>query len=348
MTDAQLRTISAMKRLGSAGYTKQDGQNIYVSLPFAEDKNPNIKVWPDGSWHDFSGNSDKWEALGLKPHGTLRELENVLADRFHKIWEGLPRVSIETGDSPQAIYARNRGLSGDIRVYNGSLAFPIMNHTGQIIGIQTRRIDGEQPKNMMLHGSDGKNGLFIHNDECGGDYVLICEGATDTYTLVPGVVSVGAISVSMLDGVKNWIMVHKDEYRFFVLAFDADEPGDEAQNKMLTYMLSIGIVRNRIKIMNHRYGKDLNDEMNNHNGLEFSDLGEIETNLFVKLVDSVTPEMEGAIWYGFFPPDFPTMQHSNVIDYRHHLYVFPESFSRTQINKLMWDNKSSAYILRGW
>lgn len=346
VTDQQLEVIELMKKLGSKGHVVNASGVVKVSIPFSEDMNPNITVWANGSWHDFSNPSHKeqWEALGLKDHGYLQDLRNAVKNRFPKMWAECEKPQ---ANDKYSNYINSRMLTGDIRIYHGSLAFPIYNEFGEIIGIQTRRIDGQEPKNMMVHGSDGKNGFFIRYSQ-DGIPLIICEGATDTYTLVNGSNMIGALSASMLDGVKKWIANNKYRVMYFVLAFDADAAGTDAQGKMLEYLESIGIERSRIKVMAHEHGKDLNDEINNNNRLKIEDLDEVRTDLFVKVVDEVNEEMESAVWFGFFPPDFPTMKHINSINYKNHLFVFPESFGRSKVNSLMWNNKSSAYILRGW
>jgi 5S rRNA maturation endonuclease (ribonuclease M5) len=349
MTDFQLKTIDAMKKLGSQGYTKMDGQNVYVSLPFAEDRNPNIKVWPDGSWHDFSGNEEKWANLGLRPFGTLKELTSVLAVRFKKLWLTLPRVT-----TPEIInYAKNRALYyGYLCEMNGALAFPIYDPDQRIvIGIQTRRVDGGLPKNQMVHGSDGKNGLFIAEFGVDHSTVLVCEGATDSYSkLSEDYDVIGAISCSMLDGVKRFLLLNREKYERIVLAFDADDPGRAAQGEMINYLISVGISKEHISVLVHSNGcKDVNDEVTKHMlPLMYESLPEIDSNIFVRFADAVLPEMEDALWVGFFPPDFPGYDHSTRPDGQHSLYVFPESYPRTDINRQMYNYKSSAYILKGY
>lgn len=350
MTDKQFEVIELMKKLGSKGHIVNAGSAVRVSLPFLEDENPNITVWPNGSWHDFSNPShlEQWEAIGLKDHGYVKDLQDAIKNRFPKMWAELDSVNVVTDDRYRK-YVENRMLGGDIRVYHGSLAFPIYNELGDIVGIQTRRIDGNEPKNLMVHGSDGKNGLFIRDTGYDPLPVVICEGATDTYTWVSGCHSIGALSASMLDGVKKWLTINNGAHPYFILALDADNAGADAQSNLLNFMLKLGIDRDRIKVMEHGHGKDLNDEMNNHHRLEVSDLDEVKTDLFVKVVDEVNEDMTTkALWVGFFPPDFPGVDHANYPSGNYAFYVFPESYGRSKVNELMWKLKQSAYILRGW
>lgn len=153
----------------------------------------------------------------------------------------------------------------------------------------------------------------------------------------------------MLDGVKRFLKLEKDVFPKYILALDADEPGRAAQADILSYMLSIGIPHERIMQMIHtKENKDLNDEWYSHHKIDTEMLPEPRSDLFVKMTDTVIPEMEEALWVGFFPADFPDYHHDFFVSGSYSLYVFPECFSRTLINKLMWEHKASAYILRGF
>jgi len=348
MTDKQNQVIELMKKLGSKGHVIARGDSVKVSLPFAEDANPNITVWPNGAWRDFSGTdtAPEWEKLGLFRHGYLEDLQHAVTNRFPRIWNEL----YDAFDKEHLDYVKRRNLRWkNIKLFWGSLAFPIVDFDENIIGIQTRRIDGQEPKNMMVHGSDGKSGMFIGNHAGANTPLLICEGATDTYTEVFGVSQVGCISSSMLGGLKTFLNRSRDVYREFILALDEDEAGRTAQGELLGYMLSIGIPREKIFLMVHTEGnKDLNDEMCNHRRFDSVPLNVKSSDIFVKTTDTIIPEMEKALWVGFFPPDFPEYTHSTKPDGLHKLYVFPESYSRTEINRQMYNFKTSAYILRGW
>jgi len=360
MTDKQNTVIELMKKLGSKGHVVARGDSVKVSLPFAEDVNPNITVWPNGAWRDFSGTdtAPKWEELGLLKHGYLEDLQHAVTNRFPRMWNELH----DAFDQEHLDYVQRRNLRWEsIKLFWGSLAFPIVDELNNIIGIQTRRIDGGEPKNIMVHGSDAKNGLFISHPIVTVDDshspLLICEGATDTYTKVFGVNQVGCISCSLLGGLKKYLSVQKGTYCEFILALDADEAGRTAQGELLAYMLSIGIPREKIFLMVHTDGnKDLNDEMchNKHFDSVPINVKSDVHDIFVTVVDGVTNddeasiEMKEALWVGFFPPDFPGHEHSTKPDGLHKLYVFPESYSRTEINRQMYNFKASAYILRGW
>jgi hypothetical protein len=352
MTDKQNQVIELMMKLGSKGHTTIRGDSVKVSVPFAEDVNPNITVWPNGAWRDFSGTDTtaEWEKLGLLRHGYLDDLQHAVKSRFPRMWNELPN----TCDQEHVDYVLNRNLRRNIiKVLWGALAFPIVDEQNNIIGIQTRRIDGGEPKNQIVHGSDAKNGLFISHIEGPNAALLVCEGATDTYTEVYGVNHVGAISSSLLGGVKKYINIEKECFREFILAFDADEAGRAAQGELLGYMLSIGIPREKIFIMVHTEGnKDLNDEICNHHNFKSEPINTKSSDIFVKLVDELspvaTPGYEEALFVGFFPPDWVGFDHSTKPDGLHKLYIFPESYSRTEVNRQMYNFKTSAYILKGW
>ena len=348
MTDKQNTVIELMKKLGSKGHVVARGDSVKVSLPFAEDVNPNITVWPNGAWRDFSGTNTapEWEKLGLFKHGYLEDLQAAVTNRFPRMWNEL----YDAFDQDHLNYVQERTLRWkNLKLWHSAIAFPIVDFDENIIGIQTRRIDGQEPKNMMVHGSDGKSGMFIGNHAGANTPLLICEGATDTYTEVFGVSQVGCISSSMLGGLKTFLNRSRDVYREFILALDEDEAGRTAQGELLGYMLSIGIPREKIFLMVHTEGnKDLNDEMCNHRRFDSVPLNVKSSDIFVKTTDTIIPEMEKALWVGFFPPDFPEYTHSTKPDGLHKLYVFPESYSRTEINRQMYNFKTSAYILRGW
>jgi hypothetical protein len=352
MTNEQNEVIELMKRLGSKGHTVVRGENVRVSLPFSEDSNPNITVWPNGSWYDFSGTNTEgeWEKLGLKRHGYLSDLRNAVTNRFPKMWNELPSVS----DGQLLEYAQKRNLRWkSLKSLRNSLAFPIVNESNDVIGIQTRRIDGQEPKNIMVHGSDGKNGLFISHIDGPNEPLLICEGATDTFTEVFSVNHIGAVSSSMLGGVKKFVSIGKDIFREFILAFDADDAGKNAQGEMLNYMLSIGIPRGKIFVLVHSDGcKDLNDEICSYHMFKSVPISGESSNIFVKVIDELSqdtaPGFQDALFVGFFPPDFVGFDHSTKPDGQHELYIFPESYPRYEVNRLMYNYKASAYILRGW
>lgn len=353
MTDKQFEVVELMKKLGSRGHTTIRGDSVKVSLPFAEDVNPNITVWPNGAWRDFSGTdtSVEWAKLGLLRHGYLPDLKEAVGNRFPKMWHELP----DAFDQEHLDYVQKRNLRWkSLKLLWGALAFPIVDEGNNIIGIQTRRIDGGEPKNQIVHGSDAKNGLFIGHIDGPNAPLLICEGATDTYTEVYGFNQVGAISSSLLGGVKKYINVQKECFREFILAFDADDAGRTAQGELLGYMLSVGIPREKIFLMVHTEGnKDLNDEMCKHGVFKSEPIIVQESSrIFVRIVDELspfaTPEYEEALFVGFFPPDWVGFDHSTKPDGLHKLYIFPESYSRTEINRQMYNFKASAYVLRGW
>ena len=352
VTSEQNEVIELMKKLGSRGHVVVRGDSVKVSLPFAEDVNPNITVWPNGAWRDFSGTNTaaEWDKLGLLRHGYLKDLRDAVGNRFPKMWNELQDVF---GNSAFEYVLQRTLRAGKLKVIWGAIAFPIVDESNKVIGIQTRRIDGGEPKNQIVHGSDAKGGLFIGNIFGPDKPLLICEGATDTFTEVSDFNVVGAISSSLLGGLKKYLNIEKDVFSQFILAFDADDAGRNAQGEMLGYMLSIGIPREKISVMRHSEGnKDFNDEMVNTHRFFYDPIEEASEKIFVSVVDelsnSLTPGYEKALFVGFFPPDWVGFEHSTKPDGLHKLYVFPESYSRTEVNRQMYSLKASAYILKGW
>lgn len=269
MTSQQKKTIDLLYELGSdPDITYQDGRNYRVALPFTTDLNPNIEVFPDGHYTDYSA-SPEWEKLGIGKYGDSRDLmkalgtHNILAKQelllqMKEAWD-----SLETLEPEEVLkYVGRRKLWGHIRwgYYNTRMfiAFPMWKH-GDIVGIQRRFLDGEQPKNMMYRGSDS-HGIFRTFESC-ASALYVMEGATDTatdYTILGNVI--GAPSASMLEGVQSyiaeWDQVWPDER--IHLCFDNDAAGREATKKMVEYIKEIG--HHEIYILNHPpKTKDFND-----------------------------------------------------------------------------------------
>jgi hypothetical protein len=225
-----------------------------------------------------------------------------------------------------------------------------------ISGIQRRFIHDHTPKNLAWHGSDAKNGFFYQQGtgEFNPHTVYVCEGATDTYTnfLPDKAWAIGAISCSALDGLISYLKTVPQDFHI-VLCFDADEPGQEAQNRVY---VAIKDRFETIEVMEHSPGlKDLNDEWCSRGEIRVTEINKktIDSPLFVTLVDELpvmidSERRENVNFVGFFPPDFPDDYHTAYPDPKATIYIFPESYGRSEVNKLMWKLKKSAYILRGW
>lgn len=346
MNDKQRYVVELLTKLGSQGNVKNasDG-TIYVGSPFHPDRDPNIKVWTDGSWHDFSADKG-WNKFGMKWFGTMAQLELIVKRRFSMELAEMKKIEGEA-----LAYAEKRKLeTKDVRmtVDNGrtAMAFPIYTSnpsSSDVVGIQLRYIDGQTPKNKMLHGSNGRDGVFY--SEGLGNVIVICEGVTDTYTKDDRA-HVGAPSCSMLKGVKEFISLHRDmEY---IIAFDGDEPGRNAQAEAVAYCRSLGI-ENIYELYHSSDCKDLNDEIVKHGEYSFNKIDAASVDTFVTMVDTVPHDAENYVWVSFFPKDFPNYKHEAVFpNYKNSFYVFPESYGRAKVNQLMVMYNSSAYILRGW
>jgi hypothetical protein len=361
MTMKQARAVELLKKLGSdMSKATQHGNTIYVPLPFRRDDNPNVKVWDDGSWHDFSA-SKEWADFGLRYHGTLRDLESAVGEMFETIWKTLLTFDNNNWTLPtMRSYANGRLLRTDLLrwgTYSGEfvILFPMIEvgKLGKIVGIQRRFIGQHVPKNIMYTGSDAKNGIFYQgNNEIVSD-IYVCEGATDTFTdfLPPHSEAIGATSCSVLDGVITYLKLI-DSGVAVHLCFDADEYGQEAQSKV--YMA----IKDRFDyidtMIHHKDLKDVNDEYVTYGKITTIRLYQATAERqFVTMVLDLpanldNPPSNEVNWVGFFPPDFPNVWHTSYPDPKAGLYIYPESYGRARVNAEMWKLKKSAYILRGW
>jgi hypothetical protein len=361
MTMKQARAVELLKKLGSdMSKATQHGNTIYVPLPFRRDDNPNVKVWDDGSWHDFSASKD-WSGVGLKYHGTLRDLESAVGEMFEAIWATLPTLDDNNWILPHIrSYVDGRLLRAELLrwgTYGGEsvILFPMVEvgKLGKIVGIQRRFIGQHIPKNIMYAGSDAKNGVFYQENNPMVENVYVCEGATDTFTdfLPPYSAAIGATSCSALDGVIAYLKLLESGVAIH-LCFDADEYGQEAQSKV--YMA----IKDRFDciytMVHHKDLKDVNDEYLTYGKITTVQSSQIEDkHQFVTMVDELpasidNPPPNEVNWVGFFPPDFPNVWHTQYPDSKAGLYIYPESYGRIRVNAEMWKLKKSAYILRGW
>lgn len=127
--------------------------------------------------------NDQWlTATNLKP-------EKPQPKRDAKFWEWLYEtcragltlsqqewLSKELGLSKAALQAMGVGWSVRYNAYT----FPMRNAAGQIVGIRTRRLSGQK---RSVPGTDG-NGLFFSPGKLVPEYLLVCEGPTDTAALI--------------------------------------------------------------------------------------------------------------------------------------------------------------------
>lgn len=357
-TIRQARAIELLGLMGSdTEHLVPDGRNVYVPLPFRKDANPNVKVFPDGSYHDFSA-SPGWSELGLKFYGTLDDLEKAGGSYFKNVW--LNRLfPLEGGAKAYAEERKLRAVGLRQEQYHGEtvLCFQMFSVDGKMVGIQRRFIGDHTPKNIMFHGSNASESIFMQpGDPDMPNAVYVCEGATDTHTDFlhgKGWLAIGAPSCSSVEGVIKYLLSNVSSESDVVLCFDADEPGQEAQNKVY---LAIKDHFPKVYELVHTPGcKDLNDEWTKKGGLVHKLIEQTDpTDIFVKVVDEFPWEdfnqlLERELnFVGFFPADFPGMYHTFYPDPKAKLYIFPESYGRAEVNKLMWKLKKSAYILKGW
>jgi hypothetical protein len=259
MTDKQRTTLSLLYRLGSDRSVTFEGNGfVQAGLPWRTDNHPNIEIFKDGYYHDYS-DSPEWEKHGISPHGNEKDLEKILGNMMEEEWAVLSYMPT----TQESEYRMGRKLNGDIKygIENGRefLAFKMFDTELRLVGIQRRYIDGLIPKNRMYPGSSSDSIFMAYSPDDPGlddNYLYILEGATDTFTdyLYNGI-AIGVPSTSMLDGAKKYIDTHPEVENLY-LCFDNDEAGREATRK-LTALYSKNY---NINILRHPQNcKDVND-----------------------------------------------------------------------------------------
>lgn len=262
MNDKQRKTVELLYKLGSdPAVTKETKGIVRVGLPFRVDRNPNIEVFKDGYYYDYS-NSDGWEDRGLHHTGNSQDLERYFEEEMIEIYNSYKNSYGEIDDEDIRIYAKRRKLydfsygEEDGRKF---LAFPMFdpdNNGKGIVGIQRRYIDDKEPKNKMVKNSSGYS-IFKPISLSDTGVLLVTEGATDSHSAISnGLDVVGAPSCSMVQGVISYIMADT-RCDTIVLAFDDDEAGHEASNKV--YEAIKKKYPNHVFILDHAGYKDVNE-----------------------------------------------------------------------------------------
>jgi hypothetical protein len=103
-----------------------------------------------------------WSALAAKYHAAMTA-------------DGFAHLSFELGLSIETFKAIRVGWDGSQSRYT----FPMRNAAGNVVGIRTREKHGKR----SISGSDG-NGLFFVPSMVSADYLIVCEGPTDTAALI--------------------------------------------------------------------------------------------------------------------------------------------------------------------
>jgi hypothetical protein len=207
------------------GFTSDDGYAHCARIPCGEIEDGGTYAHRlsascrCGTPHDSSGGTVVEDASGAP-----------LAIDHIATWQGLERRSL-VGER----YLQGRGLDphelrelGAVRYHPhyGSPSVALRDlSTGEICGIQSRRVDGGEPKNLTAKGSRCSGSAFIGRltelDRRGPDVAVVVEGMTDALTAMlafPGCVVFGAHSSAQLAnvtaavapiirGVSGWLLL---------------------------------------------------------------------------------------------------------------------------------------------
>lgn len=115
--------------------------------------------------------------INRKPRPKVQHDWAALAAKYHNAMTdgGWSCLAAELGLSIATLKAMQVGWDGSESRYT----FSMRNSAGDIVGIRTREKDGKK----SVSGSDG-NGLFFIPSMLASDYLIVCEGPTDTAALV--------------------------------------------------------------------------------------------------------------------------------------------------------------------
>lgn len=336
----QFRAVEALEKLGSSLEHAQQGDGyVLLSKPFHSDRTPSVEVFRDGGFRDWAEDTSGWAEIGLKPIGTYLDLEEAAEGRFQKVWNELSPLSAEGREYLEGRKISTEGLKSD----GPAVCFPLW-HGDKMVGIQRRFIDGRTPKNRCFAGSDA-SGLFYplqqHTPPANNNVMFVCEGVTDTYTMIKYGMVAGVLSASTLSGLQEVIPSTPCKV---VLCFDADPAGREAERKVLAMFPDQQFHRLQL------YGKykDANELVCSGEGIGSNPIErDITPDLeFIEGSRSAAPE-ENALWLGFWPPEVqkgvPT---SFVPKDGYNWYVFPHDIDPLQAREWCWERKVSGYVCK--
>ena len=137
----------------------------------------------DAGWiHRLNGRSGGLQlpkvTASEKRKGSIREWEGLARFFSNAIQaDQVRKLAFDLGVTVNSLVKIRIGWAARHRSYT----FPILDWSGKCVGIRTRSEDGCSKKS--IYGSDG-NGLFFVPRSLGSQYLLICEGPTDTASLV--------------------------------------------------------------------------------------------------------------------------------------------------------------------
>jgi len=340
----QFRAVEALEKLGSSLEHAQQGSDyVLLSKPFHSDRTPSVEVFRDGGYRDWAEDKSGWSELGLKPIGTYLDLEEAAEGRFQKVWNELEPLTAEGREYLEGRKISTEGLKSD----GPAVCFPLW-HGDKMVGIQRRFIDGRTPKNRCFAGSDA-SGLFyppkqnvsmLNRSWTMPNPLFICEGATDSYTLAPYGTVVGVLSASTLSGLQEVVPHTKCE---FVLCFDADPAGREAERKVLAMFPDQQFHRLQL------YGKykDANELLCSGEGLGSNPIERDRTSDLEFIEGSLASAPEG-LWLGWWPPEVPKGAPTSFTPKDGYgWYIFPHDIDPLKAREWCWSRHVSGYVVQG-
>ena len=170
----------------------------------------------------------------------------------------------------------NRGISNEVidtellGYLNNAFAIPIWDNLFNLVTIRYRRDDAITTEGAKYWGTRGRNSVYLFNVKALSENrmkkhnhrLVICEGELDTLRLW----SLGIPAVSYTNGVKaiDRVCTGFEDLRFIhawriYIAFDQDEPGKEAAEKLAKQFP----YRSRVLSWDIGKGKDVTELVNN-------------------------------------------------------------------------------------
>ncbi len=197
---------------------------------------------------------------GRRPHRPARLVRQEppqperLAKDWETLWSGLARSNAagERYLAGRGIDAAALARSGDIVRHSrhGAPTVPLRDlATGAICGLQSRRIDGGEPKTPAWRGSRLKGaalaGRLVDLDADGADVAVLCEGLADTLCAClawPGCAVFGAPGEGQLEGVAAAVAPRVAELGgWLIIVPDDDQAGIGAAARAVKAAVAAGL-----------------------------------------------------------------------------------------------------------
>ena len=173
-------------------------------------------------------------------------------------WRDQVRGMKPLDDTPGETYLMGRNIpvavAGAARVryvpdfFNRpAIVFPIRDRQDQTVAVQARFIDGAEDRQQTLKTQTvgpKKLGLFSTPDAFKHEFVIVAEAPIDALSLA--VAGFPAVAFCGKSGYPDWLL-KACAYRMVCIAFDADEPGDEAANSLTGVLLEHGCSVRRLR-----------------------------------------------------------------------------------------------------